>query len=133
MNEELSYQVMNWHRSNGGFCDTPGVYKHHTLRLLHEAVELCIAAGAVESDIMESVHIEIGKAQEKSSGTLSGEVNLQEMVEEVADVAILLEVFTQHTEISIDDAVHDKLQILQERKWRAAKTGVLWRVREEEA
>jgi NTP pyrophosphatase (non-canonical NTP hydrolase) len=129
MDYTLSGQVIDWHLTNGGFCDTPEVYKHHTLRLLHEATELCLAAGANDVQILEVCNDEISKHLEKVGCTT---IDLENMVEEVADVAILLEVFAQYTEIFIDDAVHDKLGVLLERQWTADEHGVLWRKKEEE-
>lgn len=122
----LSRQIIDWHLNSRGFCDTPEVYKYHTLRLLHEAVELCLASGANDAQILEACNGEINKHKERYGHTT---INLENIVEEVADVAILLEVFVNYTQISIDDAVHDKLAILHTRKWHADENGVLWRQR----
>ncbi len=129
VNNPLSTEIVSWHLDNGGFCHIPEVYKYHTLRLLHEATELCLASGATQQDIFEVGEIETNKHAEKN---LPGDIDLENMSEEIADIAILLDVFAYYTRISIDDAVHDKLQILHTRKWRADEFGVLWRDRTQE-
>ncbi len=129
MDEQLSRAVTTWHLDNGGYCDTPAVYKYHTLRLLHEAVELCLASGAMSIDIGDVIADEINKHREKNRSF--GRIDLQNMSEEIADVAILLEVFAGYTEITVDDVVHDKLGVLHERKWIADEHGVLWRKRDD--
>ncbi len=124
----LAREVVRWHRSHDGGVENDSDLKFHALRLLHEAVELCIATGADGNAIGEVF------ADELHKGTIRGEfgkINPSGMFEEIADVAILLEVLADQVDLSIDDAVRDKLIILNTPKWNCDEHGVLWRQTEE--
>lgn len=114
MRQEHIDQIHIWHQDNGGFCDVQG-QRFHALRLLHEAVELCQASGASRDEITEAVRDEIIKHTERY-GMAPAVMPAAMLLEEVADVAILLEVFAYYLDLSIDDAVHDKLHVLRQRK-----------------
>ncbi|KKL86526.1 hypothetical protein LCGC14_1943870 [marine sediment metagenome] len=124
MDTLLTNQVIGWHLSNGGFCPVQE-QKYHALRLLHEAVELCLATGADKYETTAVVQDEVVKHMERHGSTTA--INLASVWEEIADVAILLEIFVYYTDVAIDNVVRDKLDVLYERKWKADEHGVLWR------
>ncbi len=130
MIQDLSERVVDWHTSNGGFCAVQG-HRFHALRLLHEAVELCLASGANDLEIEEVCRNELAKhiAMHGRERTIVP----ARMFGEVADVAILLEIIAHYLGLSIDDAVYVKLDVLLGRKWFADDFGVLWRRKDEEA
>lgn len=129
MDRQLAGQVIAWHTSNGGFCPVQG-QKHHALRLLHEATELCLASGAVGDEVAEVIHDEVVKHEERHG--VAPVISLAGMRGEIADVAILLEILAVHSEAVIDEVVHEKLHILHDRKWIVDQHGVLWRDRSPE-
>ncbi len=124
MRKVLKEEVIQWTDDVGGHCNVNADSKYHALRLLNETVELCIAAGANGTDIFESVYSEINKEISKH-GELKP--SPETILDEVADVAILIEIFAHHTNTSIDDAVANKLKILYNREWRIDEHGVIWR------
>ncbi|KKM07496.1 hypothetical protein LCGC14_1733370 [marine sediment metagenome] len=127
MNKQLADEVARWHLNNGGYCDTPEVYKYHTLRLLHEAVELCLASGANDLMVSDVLDEEINKHKARYGDHTV--ISMDDISGEIADVAILLELFAGCVEVDIDLAVQDKLDILHQRQWEPDIHGVLWRQR----
>ncbi|KKL03739.1 hypothetical protein LCGC14_2623140, partial [marine sediment metagenome] len=124
MNKQLATRVIAWHTDNGGFCSTYSDYQTHALRLLHEATGLCLACGATQEQIFEVGSDEINKHAERYA---SGEIVFEGIGEEIADVAILLEVLAYYTNNPIDLHVDTKLDVLHNRLWTADAHGVLWR------
>lgn len=117
-------QVTDWFEKNKGFRgDTMWP---HAVRLLHEAVELCIAAGASSLTIQEAVLNELAKAERSSDLTQNGVPEL--MAVEAADVAINLEVLCHLYKINLDDVKKSKMAVNNSRNWKVDRFGVLWRV-----
>lgn len=116
-------EAVGWHLASGGFN---GRIAGHSLRLLHEAVELCVASGAEAPEILSAVTAEIKKAVTR--GEIGKVALVRDIREELADVAILNTIISHHTgnlEIGLDAEM--KLAVLRERKWRVDSDGVLWR------
>lgn len=124
MKKILKEEVIQWTDDVGGHCNAAADSRYHALRLLNETVELCIAAGASGTDIFECVGSEINKEISKH-GVLTA--SPESIPDEMADVAILIEIFAHHTNTSIDDAVANKLKILYTREWKVDEHGVIWR------
>ncbi len=124
MKKKLKEEVIQWTDDVGGHCNVNADSKYHALRLLNETVELCFAAGATENDVYQTIENEVSKEISKN-----GEIkpSPETISDEVADVAILIEIFAHHTNTSIDDAVADKLKILYNREWKTDEYGVIWR------
>lgn len=120
MNPENKKEVIQWAIDNGGHCQNEDDYKYHASRFLHEVVELCLASGMSTEEIIGDCLEEITKQSKKTN-------NKMDIADEIADSAILLEIFAHHTNLSIDDAVANKLLILYTRKWKIDKHGVIWR------
>jgi nucleoside 2-deoxyribosyltransferase len=112
--------VARWHVESGASFERPA---GHAVRLLREVVELCVAAGASEEEIMNAAMAEVMKA--RSRGEFGG--NMHEVPEEWADCQILLKVFAKHFGIDEHYQVRAKLDVLWRRAWEADKDGVLWR------
>ncbi len=127
MNKQLATEVIAWHTNNGGYCQVQE-QKFHALRLLHEAAELCLACGSTGMDIAIACIDEVGKHIERHGP--NPVVIPVAIDEEIADVAILLEVFAFYAAASIDDAVKGKLDVLHKREWNVDEHGVLWRKKE---
>jgi len=120
MNPEIKKEVIQWTIDNGGYCYDEDDYKHHASRFLREVVELCLASGMNTEEIIGDCLREITKQSEKPN-------NEMDLADEIADSAILLEIFAHHTNLSIDEAVAKKLKILYTRKWKTDIYGVIWR------
>lgn len=122
--DKFESDVIQWHVSQGGF---PGKPRAHALRALREMVELCVAAGAMRMEIFEAVMEEMMKAEKK--GEFTGQVDIDKMLEEHADVRILLGVFKKYffpqnfAEISMER----KFEVCKGRLWQPDADGVLWR------
>lgn len=115
--------VVRWHVANGG---NNGRLAGHALRLLNEAVELCVTAGASADEIGSRVSAEIAKAA--SRGEFEKEVTFDGVRAELVDVQFLSDVIAYHTgSLNIETERRTKLEILNERKWEADRDGVLWR------
>ncbi len=120
MNSKIKKEVIQWTINNGGHCVNKDDYKYHASRFLREVVELCLASGMKSEEIVEDCLEEIAKQSEKTDNEMN-------IADEIADSAILLEIFAYHTKLSIDDAVAKKLSILYNRKWQTDEHGVIWR------
>jgi hypothetical protein len=115
--------VYRWHLENGGTFKRPA---NHALRLLREVVELCIAAGATQAEVERDVMAEIVKADQK--GEFGGSDD--DVPQEWADCAMLLEVFRAHAGIDQHAEIRKKLDILWERPhWEPDEGGALYRPR----
>jgi NTP pyrophosphatase (non-canonical NTP hydrolase) len=113
--------VCRWHAENGGhFCRPAGL----ALRLLREAVELCVAAGAIPAEIAAHTESEISKARER--GEIGG--NLDALPGEVADVHLLLDVFANYAGIDIKAEARKKMDINWTRQCEAGASGALYRL-----
>lgn len=120
-NEDL----MDWHRSQGGFAGNPA---GHALRMLRECVELCVASGATRQQIIGACDAEIIKAEVKEE--FCQEPKLEAMTEELCDVVLLAIVFQGYFSPEMFDfekAMNKKFRVCQERQWEADGCGVLWR------
>lgn len=118
--ERQPHDIARWHAESGG----SGLRLDcHALRFLHEAVELCIAAGASLDDINSAVGDEITKA------IVRGEVggNDGAIGGEVADCRISLDVFAHYAGVDQNKEVRAKLAVLWNRKWQADGGGALYR------
>lgn len=119
----LSHQaVIHWHQLNGG---NKGRLAAHALRLLNEAVELCIACGAERTEIAERVFKEFEKATSKNEW--GG--NPDDIAGECADVSLLLDVVAHYGDVCLQDARITKFEVVLKRDWYADEDGVLWRPR----
>lgn len=116
----MTVDIIKWHTDNGGFAGDLG---QHACRLLRETVELCIAAGAQENEIILDVCAEIDKAQSRDEFGGSPE----DLPQEFADISFLAEVFAHYANIDVRKARADKFQILLGREWEVDSSGVLWR------
>jgi hypothetical protein len=119
--------ALRWHVESGAHFKRPA---NHALRLLREAVELCVATGATSQEIREYTEAEIDKSDTR--GEFGG--NPTAVPGELADVRILLDVFAGHAGIDVQRAVRAKIDVLWERSgcspdsggalYRQAKSGV---------
>lgn len=114
--------IHEWIAKFGGHGTYPAA---HALKILGEAIELAIAAGANQRDINLVVKAEISKAISKFEIKQTFRIN--PVVEECADVAITLAAFCHHFQIPLNAAVRCKLPILNSREWKADEAGVLRR------
>ncbi len=114
--------IPRWHQENGGNFNTPG---SHAIRLLREVVELCMAAGAQEKDII--LHTKLEAIRQKNKSDFNENGNPDSLPDEWADCKILLDLFAHYSNIDRVNAVHTKVDILWNREWQADKDGVLWR------
>ena len=112
--------VRRWHEMQGGNFRQPAA---HAVRLLREVVELCIASGALESQIAGAVYREIEKARRRRE--FGGNPLL--VAGEWADCALLLDVFAGYFGIDPVEARRNKLDELWQREYRPDADGVLWR------
>ncbi|SRR5260221_9512849 len=119
-----------WHLENGGHG---GRLAGHALRLLNEAVELCVAAGATSDEVYDRVKDELNKVYDRGvtdPGLLGRRFKHgpEELAEEIADVQILLNVLAHHAgHANTRPLVDAKLDVLRQRKWEVDGDGVLWR------
>ncbi len=116
--------VCFWHTKNGGKNVR---LAGHALRLLNEAVELCLAAGASQTEIrtvvVDKIIEEAAKPHSESSVVDSVAVR-----EEAADVVILATIVGLHTgDPDLGPDVQKKISVLWQRQWAADQDGVLWR------
>lgn len=114
--------LREWQQKFGGSCKVPAA---HALKLLGEAVELCFACGAQDGDVTETVASEVAKAWRK--GEVTGKYEDRKAAEEMADVAICLEMLVRGLYVAIDTEVLKKLPVLHSRKWEPDEAGVLRR------
>ena len=77
--ENRKREIVHWHNKNKGFVKD-GNLAPHALRLLNEAVELCLACGAVPSEIRNTSNEEIHKQLAKK-----GLATLKDIGDEIAD------------------------------------------------
>lgn len=120
MAERQPGDVRRWHVESGGHFSRPAGL---ALRLLRETIELCVAAGASEDEIISHTSAEMAKSE--SRGEFGG--NPADVPGEWADCSILLEVFRHHAGIDKDRTVRDKLDVLWTRAWEASPSGALYR------
>ena len=116
-------KVLDWHKTNGGKNVR---LAGHALRLLNEAVELCVASGASADEIGSRVAAEIAKLAERGEFKLP--VDFSTVRDELSDVTILGDVLASYTgSVDLTPERERKIIILHERKWEADRDGVLWR------
>lgn len=116
-------EVVKWHLGNGGHN---GRLAGHALRLLNEAVELCVTAGASADEIGYRVAGEIAKAAAR--GEFDKPVTFEGVRKELVDVQFLGDVIAAHTGgTDLEAERTEKLSILHKRAWEADADGVLWR------
>ncbi len=117
-------EIMEWHRSQGGFGSRPAA---HALRMLRECVELCVASGATEAEIKMSVRRECDKATERGDYTTTH--SLREVTEEFVDVGLLGVVFRNYfiPTYTLENEIRRKLDVCKGREWEPDADGVLWR------
>lgn len=116
-------EVVRWHTDNGGHN---GRIAGHALRLLNEAIELCVTAGADAGEIGERVAAELAKAAER--GEFQEPVTFDGVRKELVDVQFLADVIAHHTgNVDTECERREKLAVLHERAWEADEDGVLWR------
>lgn len=121
--EGQTARVLKWHTDNGGHN---GRLAGHALRLLHEAVELCVAAGSDRTEIEFRVGCELDKAERKAEFSIP--VTLAIIREELADVSFLVDVLAHRTgNVDLAAERQQKLDVLDQRAWEADDDGVLWR------
>jgi NTP pyrophosphatase (non-canonical NTP hydrolase)/nucleoside 2-deoxyribosyltransferase len=112
--------VSRWHEESGGYGGAPF---GHAIRFLHEVVELCVATGASQEEIIDAVGKEIGKAAYRNE--FGGDASA--VREEYADCAIMLKVFAHHARIDEHGEIRKKLDVLWDRDWQADASGALYR------
>jgi hypothetical protein len=95
--------------------------------MLREATELAFACGASVDEVSDAVQEEIIKQRQKKIGTASFGIQVEHIMDEVADTRICLEVVCGHTGVDQEEAIDRKMPILWSRKWAADEHGVLWR------
>lgn len=130
MSRREPYNVARFHSLKGGHW---GRSAGHALRILREVVELCVASGASQYDVCRHAIAELEKARERKEffepdGPLIGH-RLNGVIEEWADVALLLEVFRFYVGIDAHAAMRAKLDVCWDREWQADEDGVLNRPR----
>lgn len=124
MSNAIELLIENWVSINGGFRNKTDDTRAHSLKLLEEVVELCIASGAIAADMLRVVDTEVAKAIQK---TEYGQINPNGIGEEVADSAICLHIYAYHCRIHIADSICKKLPVLYKRDFVPNSQGVLMR------
>jgi len=119
-----SGSVARFHSAMGGHFARPA---SHALRLLREVVELCVAAGASQNELLTVVHQEVIKEYSRDAFAS----NMDKVPEEWADCALLLEVFRSYAGIDAQMVVRKKLDVCWEREWHPDEGGALYRPRPE--
>lgn len=117
-------EVQEWHRTQGG----SGIRAAgHALRILRECVELCVAAGASETEIKMAVRRECDKAGER--GEFGKDHGLVGKMEEFVDVTLLMKVFEGYflPPRLVGNEMRRKLEVCRLRQWQPDADGVLWR------
>lgn len=122
MSNDTAMQVMLWHTAHGGHV---GRARGHALKLFEEVVELALAAGASKQDLFLTLTAQFKREDDKKLA--NPHATASNLHDEVADVAILLEVFVQHGNLDVDSAVQAKLPVLRSRQWIVTSDGVLLR------
>ena len=119
----LQDAAVGWHVGAGGKNVR---LAGHALRLLNEAVELCVAAGARPGEIHNRVVDEIAKADGR--GEFRMRVDPAVVRAELVDVQILGDILAHHTgDVCTDTEYAAKLPVLAAREWEPDKDGALWR------
>ena len=123
--ESSKSEIMHWHRNQGGFPGSPAA---HALRLLRECVELCVASGASQTDLLTAVDSEISKAARKGEFR-PGKADFNAVLEEMADISLLMTVYEGYflDPPAVQWAIEKKFEICRMRHWEADASGVLWR------
>lgn len=111
-------RILAWQKKFGGSNINPA---GHALKLLGEAIELCIVAGATDSAIVEVVNASLLKDGDK----ITGKLDSHELRKECADVAICLALLAMNNGVALDELVSLKLNLLFERDYVADQDGVL--------
>lgn len=120
---DIAQRTAQWHVDAGG---SKGRLAGHALRLLNEAVELCIAAGAGADEIKDRVKAELWKAFERAE--IHKPVDEAKVRAELADVQVCTDVLANYTgNVDLTKEREHKLVILKERQWEADSDGALWR------
>lgn len=115
--------AVDWHVGAGGKNVR---LAGHALRLLNEAVELCVAAGATADEIRDRVAAEMVKATGR--GEFNQPVELDNVRAELVDVQILGDVLAHWTGGADTEAERAaKIAVLHGREWEADGDGALWR------
>ena len=122
MADRQPYDIARWFEDSGGSFKQPMA---HSIRLLREVVELCIATGADEPMVLDAVSAELQKAYERGDFSSASGIGQAQVEEEWADSAILLKVFEHLAKINGHQVMRDKLDILWERKWAPDYGGAL--------
>ena len=112
--------IRRWHVSSGGHFARPAGL---ALRLLREVIELCVAAGATEDEIIGHTVEEIAKARQRNE--FGGDPLA--VGGEWADCAILLKIFAHHAGIHESQTARAKLDVLWRRAWEPGASGALYR------
>lgn len=122
---EGAKEARQWHISQGG----RGLrLAGHALRLLVEAVELAVTAGASQEEIALAIASEIDKARERREFTKPGDhLPKGAILEELADVAIAVDILEMHLGRSLDEEKLAKVRVLYQREWLVDDDGVLYR------
>ena len=107
LEHKTAVKIMNWQHKNGGFF---GHSSGHALKLLGEAIELCVTCGASSESITSVVNSEIEKARYR--GELHRPPNKEKTLEEIADVTVLLTVLTTYLSATMTEEVEKKLPVL---------------------
>ena len=114
---------VDWFRRNQGHGHA-GPHPH-ALKLLSEAIELCMACGCARDDVFEEV---VRKMSEDISDPLpESKRTLEHQRHELADCQISLDVVAYAAGFVTRQAVHEKIQILDERQYHPDEQGVLRR------
>lgn len=122
---ESAKDVRQWHVSQGGHC---GRLAGHALKLLEEAVELAVVAGAGRREIEDVVAFEIDKARSRAEFVAPGvPVPKGKVLDELADVALLVDLLEMHLGGWLEDAKRRKVVVLGQREWLVDPDGVLYR------
>lgn len=119
MAERQPYDIARWHSESGAHFARPA---SHAVRLLREAVELCVASGAYQGEIREAVNAEINKAILRGEGFDEAAIK-----EEWADCEILLRAFKHLAKIDEHSEIRKKVDVLWGRRWQADEGGALYR------
>jgi hypothetical protein len=114
----------DFHTQRGGHANNG--LAPHACRMLREAVELCIACGASEDAIRESVRVEIDKAKIRNE-IRPGHESPEEIYGELGDVGILLNILSNYAQQNLFSCITTKFSVCLTRQWQPDEDGVLWR------
>jgi NTP pyrophosphatase (non-canonical NTP hydrolase) len=112
------------------FGGEPGLTPRHCIRLLEEVVELCLAQGSTQQEILDSLEGLLDHFP-ASEFTLSCP-EPDKVLGEMADCAIVLDTLAHRAGIDLQAEKDRKMAVNRARRWRENGDGTGYHVKDEE-